>query len=333
MLTRFATIVQQFDLSSHMSLFPGYQTYISAIVHFLFMHSPDLELANKSRELFRRSQSVLLRVAAESGTAQPQAYAAALEALQQNSGVASLLVDPNTTTFRYRTQSTSIWRMLDLNWLGEQLCIKINVTPSPSAGQMKPQPQQRQRHQSLTTNSSEDNPSDSSHNSSVHTPQGPSSSTSHTPEQTLSNMLSSNSARASSSPSLCAFGLASQNLSIDGNSPHPSANETPLSDPMIYQTQSFTSMPNNNMGYETLSSQFQTWKSDPAMVQAMWTDNPYEQFGGQHDLSSSAPSFLPPHGFNDEYLRDFSKSIKAKCFSRSNSMSRNKRYASEPSMD
>lgn len=218
LLTRFVSIIQQSGLYSQMSLFPGFVAFAAGIVHFLFMHSPNPELAERSRELYQKTLSVLLENATEDRTSHSHSFPAVLETLRRNPGVASLLVDPKSANFRYRSIPTSAWRLLDFKWLCEQLCIGSGLSSSLavlSAGQTN------QRHHSIATNTSDGAATESSRSSSIPTPQTRSSSSPLVADIDMHSTTTQARTRPSR-PSLdCAFGHVRQNLSI-GSSPSKS---------------------------------------------------------------------------------------------------------------
>lgn len=131
---------QQAGTFPHTQLFPGWVIFSVAIVHCLFMHSPDIATARKSKEYFQKAQMIIHDLSFVDGTSQTQRYSAMLEFLSRNAGFSSWLVDPSFPRFNHPSISTSYWRFMDFDWLCEQFCIGTNplspsMLPSISAPQ------------------------------------------------------------------------------------------------------------------------------------------------------------------------------------------------------
>lgn len=135
------TKAQQVGTFPHAQLFLGWAVFSVAIVHCLFMHSPDMSIAQTSKECLQKARTAIYDLSLLEGTSQSQRYLAMLDFLSKNAGFSSWLVDPSFPRFNHPSRSTSYWRFADFDWLCEQFCIGTNPSlpvMSDSAGTAAP---------------------------------------------------------------------------------------------------------------------------------------------------------------------------------------------------
>ena len=218
MLTQYVAKSRESDTVPHLQLVPGYIIFNAALIHCIFANSRDRNIASTSRELYEISRTMLLQQALADNNPRLQSYLAVLEFFMRNPGVSDLLVDPTLTCFRHPSTSSSYWRMLDFDWLCEQLCLDMTEQPAPD--QVLPSHKQQYRLNSVVTSSSD--------NTSAGPSRGPS--TPITPEGVFNNtqLVQSPSsppkesvlpncpgAELSRQPGQLAFGSIAQTLSLD----------------------------------------------------------------------------------------------------------------------
>lgn len=137
-ILRVVVTAQQAGQLPHTQFYPGWVMFTTAIVHCLFMHSPDMVTAQTSKECFRKAQTIVYDLSLVDGTSQSQRYSIMLEFFGRNAGFASWLVDPSFPMFNHPSKSTSYWRFMDFDWLCEQFCVGTNplspvISPSVPA--------------------------------------------------------------------------------------------------------------------------------------------------------------------------------------------------------
>lgn len=111
------------DSVPHNQLFPGYIIFNAGLVHCLFMHSPDADIASKSKTLYWESRKALCQNALSGEKLHAQSFLEVLEFFADNPGSAASIVDPSQTPTSLESKSLSLWRFLDFAWLCENFGI------------------------------------------------------------------------------------------------------------------------------------------------------------------------------------------------------------------
>lgn len=116
------------DSVPHNQLFPGYIIFNAGLIHCLFMHSPDADIASKSKKLYWESRRVLCSNALSGERLHAQSFLEVLEFFADNPGNAAVIADTSQTNISVESKSLSLWRFLDFAWLCENFGIDRTST-------------------------------------------------------------------------------------------------------------------------------------------------------------------------------------------------------------